>query len=548
MSAKELSARRALIAGRRRGSRRLLCSRAAPTSTSTAATRLRSAPATPLRPTRSTQMVDPWPALQRQHEHAVQRPEDADRGRTLPHRPGDPAGHRHDVGRSPEAQRRRRQRSAGIAASRRPVAGGPATTAAGAMTADRQSAGVNVMRIGRSVTASAPGQSGGRHRRRRASRNRVRATFGASAQIGLDVVKGRLSRRRDRIDLGGATSLLSTSMPSDEARAARRSSGLCCGSATGRRSSPSRQRFRRRRRAPADADAGCRFSGQAGAAGRTGANLRPRRQAAGQRATPRKRRFSHSCPPSAAPASTTLAVQTAMLLFNSGARGKTATCLVDLDFQHGACADYLDIEPRLNLNEIEPRPERLDRQLLEVMLSQHPSGLAVVAAPNRPAEMRSFDPDVVTRLLDLVSSHFDYVVFDMPRTWFSWTDSVLLGSNKLFIVSETTVPGLRQAKQLVDAIRERLGDGPQPQVIINRFVQKMFSSGLAPQRHRTGHRRRLPGLHPERLRRWCVRRSIAAFRSTRSSPATRSRSSSKNWSCRMAAAKPARMPRRRRRN
>ena len=175
---------------------------------------------------------------------------------------------------------------------------------------------------------------------------------------------------------------------------------------------------------------------------------------------------------------TTLAVQTAMLLLNSGARGKDSTCLVDLDFQHGACADYLDIEPRLNLSEIEPRPERLDRQLLEVMLSHHPSGLAVIAAPNRPAEMRSFDPDVVTRLLDLVSSHFDYVVFDMPRTWFSWTDSVLLGSNKLFIVSEMTVPGLRHAKQLVEAIRERLGDGPKPQVIINRFEQKMFSSGL----------------------------------------------------------------------
>src|SRR5579872_2762269 len=175
---------------------------------------------------------------------------------------------------------------------------------------------------------------------------------------------------------------------------------------------------------------------------------------------------------------TTLAVQTAMLLLNSGARGKNSTCLVDLDFQHGACADYLDIEPRLNLNEIEPRPERLDRQLLEVMLSQHPSGLAVIAAPNRPAEMRSFDPDVVTRLLDLVSSHFDFVVFDMPRTWFSWTDSVLLGSNQLYIVTEATVPGLRQARQLVDAVRERLGDGPKPQVVINRFEQRLFAHGL----------------------------------------------------------------------
>jgi pilus assembly protein CpaE len=176
---------------------------------------------------------------------------------------------------------------------------------------------------------------------------------------------------------------------------------------------------------------------------------------------------------------TTLAVQTAMLLLNSsGRRSKPTTCLVDLNFQQGAVADYLDLEPRLNLAEIEPRPDRLDRQLLEIMLSYHASGLAVVAAPNRPAEMRLFDPDVVTRLLDLVSTNFDYVVFDMPRTWFSWTDSVLLGSNKLFIVSETTVPALRHAKQLVAAVKERLGEGPKPQVIVNRFEQRMFSAGL----------------------------------------------------------------------
>jgi pilus assembly protein CpaE len=176
---------------------------------------------------------------------------------------------------------------------------------------------------------------------------------------------------------------------------------------------------------------------------------------------------------------TTLAVQTAMLLLNSGGpRVKPSTCLVDLDFQHGAVADYLDLEPRLNLAEIEPQPDRLDRQLLEVMLSYHSSGLAVIAAPNRPAEMRTFDPDVVTRLLDLVSTNFEFVVFDMPRTWFSWTDSVLLGSNKLFIVSETTVPALRHAKQLVAAIKERLGDGPNPQIIVNRFQHRMFSSGL----------------------------------------------------------------------
>jgi pilus assembly protein CpaE len=174
---------------------------------------------------------------------------------------------------------------------------------------------------------------------------------------------------------------------------------------------------------------------------------------------------------------TTLAVETAMLLMRRAPRGGP-TCLVDLDFQHGACADYLDLEPRLDIGEIEPRPERLDAQLLEVMLSQHQSGLTLVAAPNRPAEMRSFDPDVVTRLLDMVSSRFDHVVIDMPRTWFAWTDSVLLGSNRLFVVTEMTVPGLRHAKQLIAAIGERLKGGPHPQAIVNRFEQQLFGSGL----------------------------------------------------------------------
>ena len=47
---------------------------------------------------------------------------------------------------------------------------------------------------------------------------------------------------------------------------------------------------------------------------------------------------------------------------------------------------------------------------------------------------------VVTHLLDLVSSRFDNVVIDMPRTWFPWSDSVLFGSDHVFIVAEGTVP------------------------------------------------------------------------------------------------------------
>jgi pilus assembly protein CpaE len=313
----------------------------------------------------------------------------------------------------------------------------------------------------------------------------ARSTFGASTQVGLDIVKGNLAALAGGIDLTAATIVVADLDAGDESELAalERLMGEI-GSwpplvavienfdeSVARRLMQMRVAdFLIKPVPPVELVRACARVAHAARTMAAG-------NAAAEAETTEAQIFTF-LPAVGGAGVTTLAVQTAMLLLNSGTRGKTATCLVDLDFQHGTCADYLDIEPRLNLGEIEPRPERLDRQLLEVMLTQHSSGLAVIAAPNRPAEMRSFDPDVVTRLLDLVSSHFDYVVIDMPRTWFSWTDSVLVGSNRLFIVSETTVPSLRHARQLVDAIRERLGEGPKPQVIINRFTQKMFSPGL----------------------------------------------------------------------
>ena len=174
---------------------------------------------------------------------------------------------------------------------------------------------------------------------------------------------------------------------------------------------------------------------------------------------------------------TMLALQTAFLLHTSATRA-ASTCVVDLNFQQGACAEYLDLEPRFDITEIENNPERLDRQLLDVMLSKHESGLCVLAAPTQPAEMRSFNTDLVVRVLDLVSAYFDNVVIDMPRTWFPWTETVLLGSNKLYIVAEMTVPCLRHTQRLIQAVHETAGKEVRPSVIVNRFEQKKFESGI----------------------------------------------------------------------
>ncbi len=158
-------------------------------------------------------------------------------------------------------------------------------------------------------------------------------------------------------------------------------------------------------------------------------------------------------------ATTILALETAAILNRHGKKLGRSTCVVDLNFQHGSCAEYLDIEPRFDITEIENAPERLDRQLLDVMLSRHESGLSLIAAPNQPSEMRTFKPALVVRLLDLVSAYFDYVVIDVPRIWFPWTETVLMGSNRVFVVADMTVPSIRHAKRMLQAIKDK---GRQP--------------------------------------------------------------------------------------
>ena len=183
-------------------------------------------------------------------------------------------------------------------------------------------------------------------------------------------------------------------------------------------------------------------------------------------------------PASGGVGTTTVALETASILNQHGKKMGRSTCVVDLNFQHGSCAEYLDIEPRFDITEIENAPERLDRQLLDVMLSRHDSGLSVISAPNKPTEMRTFKPALVVRLLDLVSAYFDYVVIDLPRIWFPWTDTVIMGSNKLFIIADMTVPSIRHSKRLIEAVESKVGKQTLPRVIVNRMDTGKNDNGL----------------------------------------------------------------------
>ncbi len=175
---------------------------------------------------------------------------------------------------------------------------------------------------------------------------------------------------------------------------------------------------------------------------------------------------------------TTLAIQTAFL---TGSRKKRpgAVCLVDLNFQDGMVADYLDLSPAFQLSELAKVSGRLDHQMLDVMLTRHRSGLAVLAAPRLPGRFIDVGGDLMASVLGLLSEAFEHLIIDLPKNWYPWTDNVIWGSDRIFVVTGFTIPALRQARSMTDAIAARASPEAQVSVIVNKFHEPLMGPGLS---------------------------------------------------------------------
>jgi pilus assembly protein CpaE len=175
---------------------------------------------------------------------------------------------------------------------------------------------------------------------------------------------------------------------------------------------------------------------------------------------------------------TTLAVHAGIILSGDGAI-KAPTCLVDLDLTGGATTDYLDLKANWQLDDIIPNPDRLDLHMLEIMMSTHSAGLSVLAAQRPYSDQLAFDAEVITKVLDLASQKFSNLVIDLPRHASNWTDSVLLGSNQVYIVTDFTIPGLKAAKRMVSEMTQRFDNEVKPRVIVNKYVRSWFRTGVS---------------------------------------------------------------------
>lgn len=175
---------------------------------------------------------------------------------------------------------------------------------------------------------------------------------------------------------------------------------------------------------------------------------------------------------------TTLAVHAAMILNGKEAPVKS-TMLADLDLSGGACADYLDLTPGWQIDELIADPSRLDERMLDIMATVHSSGVPVLSAHRGFLASTDFSEDVVIRALDAASRKFANLVVDLPRFWQRWTESVLAGSSEVYVVTDASVPGLKAASRLLGELAKELAPQTAPRIIVNKFGRGLFGAGLS---------------------------------------------------------------------
>lgn len=107
---------------------------------------------------------------------------------------------------------------------------------------------------------------------------------------------------------------------------------------------------------------------------------------------------------------TTLAVNTALLLADGGAQ---RTLLIDLDLQFGQVATHLNLAPKFDLYGLASDDAALgDADAAVSYLTAHDSGVVVLAAPTTPDSESRIGVEQVERAVDTLRSRFDRVVVD----------------------------------------------------------------------------------------------------------------------------------------
>lgn len=131
-----------------------------------------------------------------------------------------------------------------------------------------------------------------------------------------------------------------------------------------------------------------------------------------------------------------------------------AVVLVDLDVQFGDVATALSLDPEYTLDDVVHGAALRDPIAMKTHLTQHPSGLSVVCAPENPAVADTITAEQVSALLRSLAAQFRFVVVDTAAGLEARTLAALDHTTDPVLLTTFDVPGARGLRKEIATLRE----------------------------------------------------------------------------------------------
>lgn len=146
---------------------------------------------------------------------------------------------------------------------------------------------------------------------------------------------------------------------------------------------------------------------------------------------------------------------------------KTGVVIADFDLAFGTAGLDFNQDPVQGIGDALTNPERLDEVLLDRLLTKCSEHLSLFAAPGLLDRDYDVSPDACDLVLDVVRQNVPYVAVDLPHQWTAWSKRVLLQADDIIITAAPDLANLRNAKNLVDMLKQSRHNDRPPHLVIN---------------------------------------------------------------------------------
>jgi pilus assembly protein CpaE len=168
--------------------------------------------------------------------------------------------------------------------------------------------------------------------------------------------------------------------------------------------------------------------------------------------------------------STTLAVNLAIALHNEDTR----VVLVDGNLQFGDVAVFINEQGKNTIIEIAPRIEELDSEIIEdIMIKHQPSGIHVLAAPQKPEYAEKVSAEQFGRVIHLLKQLYAYVVIDTSSTLTDVALTTLDNSDVVVVVTTQEIPTIKNVSLCLDLFHTLGVQKDRVVLAMNRFDKRI---------------------------------------------------------------------------